>query len=254
MKKKLFAASISLTMAFIMMVSSSFAWYTINTQAEIEDVTVTMEGHKTIEIAVANNEQTTPQEVTANDGSNQEAFGQVVSYLGITNAALTVPATVDTEGKLKTVGYNETGRTGGLSELQATSIREGGYRLYTTGANGTGNKGAISYVAFIRTNTETEEGNGATITGTVTKAGTAAMSITVTDYGTDVGKALSEVNDPEVVVENADETFTFEAEVDHIYMVEMRFFYEGDEFYAAAADQDLETTASIVFTSDAITQ
>lgn len=253
MKKKLFAASISLAMAFIMMVSSSFAWYTLNTSAEIEDVTVTMEGHKTIEIAVANSAQTTPEEVTASDGNDQEAFGQVVSYSGITNAALTVPATVD-DGKLKTVGYNETGRTGGLDELQATDILDGGYRLYTTGASGAGNKGAISYVAFIRTNAETTEGSGkATITGTVTKTGNAAMSITVTDYGTVCGKDLDEVTNPEVVKSNATETFSFDAEVDHIYMVEMRFFYEGEDFYAAAADEDLSTTASIVFTSDAIT-
>ena len=252
MKKKLFAASISLTMAFIMMVSSSFAWYTLNTSADIKDVTVTMEGHKTIEIAVANNEQTTPQEVTASDGNDQEKFGQVVSYSGITNAALTVPATVD-GGTLKTVGYNETGRTGGLNALHATDILDGGYRLYTTGASGAGNKGAISYVAFIRTNAENAEGK-ATITGTVTKTGNAAMSITVTDYGMVCGKDLDEVTNPEVVKSNATETFTFEAEVDHIYMVEMRFFYEGDGFYAAAADQDLETTASIVFTSNAITQ
>lgn len=163
MKKKLFAASISLTMAFIMMVSSSFAWYTVSTTAALNNVEVTMTAYNNLEIAsgtVDNGKLIAPVEVTANDGNNFATWGAIVQG-GKVN--LEFPAFKTGAGDIATIVYNDTGRTtnvnpangtlGGFLADQTTGAITGFYSADNTNDNvANAKKIAAVYPVWLRTN------------------------------------------------------------------------------------------------------
>ena len=117
MKKKLFVSVMSLVMAIILMTSTSFAWFTVSTAPEVQNIKVQMTATKNLEIAEAKDMGTTkPSEVTKSDGTDETTWGAVVTFGAADAAAQTVnfPATIDSSA-LKTINYGTDGRTAGLT-------------------------------------------------------------------------------------------------------------------------------------------
>jgi len=85
MKKKLMASIAMLVVSTILMTSTSYAWYTIQTKATVSDLEITLAQTKNVEIAKAQltsdgSEFTMVKEVTQDDHASQNNFGASISY------------------------------------------------------------------------------------------------------------------------------------------------------------------------------
>lgn len=163
MKKKLFAATMSLLCATVMMVSSSFAWFTVSTTAEVSAVEATVVAEKNLEIAKATNDTTAPAEVTANDASDETKWGSKIT--SFTGAQIQYPATV-VDGVLKTMTFDASGRTNGATAAATIGTMTEGIAAATAeiGGNTAAKVGAI-YGVWLRSNVAN------TVTVTVDKTG-----------------------------------------------------------------------------------
>lgn len=189
MKKKLFAAALSLTMATILMVSSSFAWFTVSTAPEVSSIEMTVQATKNLEIAKATDLTTAPSEVTANDTSDpadETKWGGKISSL--TGATVTFPAKLDS-GALKTIKYAADGRTNGITTATTppTSLT-GGIGYYTADIKvgdttiASGEKVAAVYGVWLRSNVALTDVK-ATVSGTVTAKHGSGESATNVKWG-----------------------------------------------------------------------
>ena len=156
MKRKLIAAAFSLAMAFVLMTSASFAWFTVSTAPEVTSMEMQIEATKNLEIAKAGSVlETAPGEVTNNDANDETKWGARISSFTPTSGT-NFPA-VASGSSVKTIAYDESGRTTG--GYQALTLNEGIY----DGASAT-----IPYTAPINPDTAPiNPGTGTNITRTV---------------------------------------------------------------------------------------
>lgn len=137
MKKKLFAAALSLVMAGVLMVSSSFAWFTVSQASEVTNVKVEMQAQKNLEIAVGS---TAPSEVNTGDAGKLNKWGSSVNYAAA-GVTLTQMATV-ADGAVKTVSYDATGR---VDQLVAATVATTGTDAGTSDVSATGGATPTTY-------------------------------------------------------------------------------------------------------------
>ena len=180
MKKKLIASAVSLAMALVMLTSASFAWFTVSTAPEINNIKVQMTATKNLEIAEATDMGTTePGEVTANDGTTESTWGSVVNFAASDAAAVTVnfPATID-GAAIKTINYNSTGRTAGLTAtVAAPTTLANGVGKYTASVTMPSGSAAskdiaIVYGCWLRSNVDVSD-----LTMTITPPASAKFSV-----------------------------------------------------------------------------
>ena len=157
MKKKLFAAVISLVVATVMLTSASFAWFTVSTAPEINNVKVSMSATQNMEIARVGSSLTTPPaNVGDSDSGDQTKYGGLVNDFA--TVALEIPAAIVTGNKnIGSAQYDTTGRTKGLVNATTGTLTNGVVE-YKADVNGTvgGNdakKCAAGYYVWLRTNT-----------------------------------------------------------------------------------------------------
>ena len=160
MKKKLFVSTMSLIMAIVLMTSTSFAWFTVSTAPEVQNIKVQMTATRNLEIAEATDMgEHAPGEVAANDTGDETKWGAVVTFGAANAAAQTVnfPATIDSSA-LKTINYGTDGRTAGLTATVTTpTTLTNGVGKYTASvtmpSGGTDPKDiAIVYGCWLRSN------------------------------------------------------------------------------------------------------
>ena len=125
MKKKLFAAVVSLVVAVVMLTSASFAWFTVSTTAEASEIKVKMTAFNNLEIAGGTG---TIGEVAENDTGKVNTWGSTLPFSG--EIELTQMATLDGT-TIKTASYGTDGRMSAI--VDATKDEDGVY----TGATAT---------------------------------------------------------------------------------------------------------------------
>lgn len=199
MKKKLFAAVVSLVVATVMLTSASFAWFTVSTAPEVTSIEVTMEATKNLEIAKATDNETPPTEVAVGDAGNETKWGAVVSEF--TGATLNFPAKMDGT-TLKTISYGTDGRVAALDATITISpeLSSGAGSITKDITNGpTGAKVAAVYGVWLRSNvtqtvTATVDSTGLTVTPAATwatgKTNANAIQVAVSD-GSTIGNEIS---------------------------------------------------------------
>ena len=221
MKKKLFVSVMSLVMAIVLMTSTSFAWFTVSTQADVTQIDVTMTAVKNIEIALDDGEA--PGEVTVDDHASMYNYGGKVSYSGTYDLAS--PATYD--GGVKTVTYDENGRTNGLS---AQAITAGDLDESVVTYTSDNRVVAYGFKGYVRTN----------VAGTITA--------TVTPGGTNSG-----LLGYKLLVDGTASDGSFAAEANTAYNYELILYFDGENLHAEDVASDLEANATVTFTNSEIT-
>ena len=156
MRAKLSAAAMSLLIATVMMVSASFAWFTVSTTAEVSNIRLTMEATDNLEIAWATSENRTsgPAEVGEGLTGQQQYLGKTVSYAN-DPIKLQLPADVSESGTVSTLTFGEDGRGDRITSDGMEKDEQTGYTVYTYTAPGSSEKKncAVSYDLWLRTNT-----------------------------------------------------------------------------------------------------
>ena len=173
LKSKLMAATAMLTVSAVMLVSTSFAWYTLSTNPEIKGITAKAVVNENLEIALDKNEYTTGDDVdkasvaaerTGTQGSktgNVYTWGNLVDLSGVAGVKTAMesyklrPAALITDesgNSLKTASYGTDGRVDKIDQLLTDE------KTYANGADGVAKVSlgteqyAFKVVYWLRTN------------------------------------------------------------------------------------------------------
>ena len=204
LRNKLIAAISMLLVSSIMMVSSTYAWFTLSTAPEVKNISTTVAGNGSLEIALM---PTTGQlsEIKASAvGPNAKAtdtnikWGNLVdlsdvSYglgnISLYPAALNATETPDTESKVYTTAFNDadatTGRLSALTAPLAVPVYGGDGRISSVSTAGISLKSAVAGANNSYSFTGTNYGVRAIVETAETNNGT-----TVSAYGYVVDLAL----------------------------------------------------------------
>ena len=204
LRNKLIAAISMLLVSSIMMVSSTYAWFTLSTAPEVKNISTTVAGNGSLEIALM---PTTGQlsEIKASAvGANAKAtdtnfkWGNLVdlsdvSYglgnISLYPAALNATETPDTESKVYTTAFNDadatTGRLSALMAPLAVPVYGGDGRISSVSTAGISLKSAVAGANNSYSFTGTNYGVRAIVETAETNNGT-----TVSAYGYVVDLAL----------------------------------------------------------------
>lgn len=160
MKRKLIASALSLALAFILMTSASFAWFTVSTAPEIAKMDVDITATTNLEIAKATTNLTSPpNEVTTDDHSSETNWGARISSF---SGHLEFPATATNAG-IQTVHYDAAGRTTGLiNATSPTSFTEGVGYWTADVTTDTNLQVAVTFGIWLRSNVDCKDGNEVT--------------------------------------------------------------------------------------------
>ena len=133
---KLLGAIGALGAAAVLLVSGTLAWFTVSNTPTISKIKVNVGATQNFEIARATNGldmANAPKEVTEDDSTDENAWGQVITFgeEGSEPIEINLPVKVE-GGQLKTVKFDdETGRTAGLDEVNQLSDMENGIAYYS---------------------------------------------------------------------------------------------------------------------------
>ena len=171
LKAKVMSALAMLVIAAIMLTSASFAWYTVSQQGDLNKVKVQMEAVDNLEIAVASESELAEVGLGDAETKGQKAWGTTATY-DEDGATLSQLATMS-DGALKTVSYDDTGRIEEELVAVATEYSPAVYDIHSATAKllktETGDKAAAAeFDCYIRTNVDTPykiKCNSATFTG-----------------------------------------------------------------------------------------
>ena len=179
LKSKLMAATAMLTVSAVMLVSTSFAWYTLSTNPEVKDIKATAVANQNLEIALvksdtqdATNVDTLSEQNSGVQGSKTSDFftwGNSVKYTIGENEMLELRPTtyVAANGKVKFAGtdntvskdglyiptYGDDGRISGMETDPLTDTTMADNKSYTTVGKKDGTQYAVRYDIWMRTNT-----------------------------------------------------------------------------------------------------
>lgn len=174
LKQKLIAATSMVMVAFVMLTSASYAWFTISTAPEVQEISATATANENFEIALGTKDdlKETPDKYAeakgnayyVNNTGDNHYWGAMVKFANSANPLVGLgPATLD-GGALKSTEYGEDGRPAGLQAItQKTgeTMSEGTIALYDVDGNKVGQK----ILLWVRTNvaaTGTGEATGVT--------------------------------------------------------------------------------------------
>ena len=153
LKTKLVAAVVMLLVATIMMTSASFAWFTISTAPEVQNLDVSITATKNLEIAWIKEDNLTegPSEVFTGQQGNYDYWGAVVAFSS-GQGGLDFPAAAS-DSDIKTIEYDSTGRVKQELQLANPGAFVDGIRTYTHEVYSGQNKTvAVTYGVWLRTN------------------------------------------------------------------------------------------------------
>lgn len=198
LKSKLMAATAMLTVSAVMLVSTSFAWYTLSTNPEVKGISATAVANENLEIALDNGYSNGSEVNTASaletkgpQGSKTEdnyTWGNLVDVTKILTDVELRPAAYDSqknESGLYTVKYGDDGRVDSSETIKLTEstvtkgAKDAGTQTLTSGDV----KYAFKVNYWLKTNKAgtislttaserakdsgiTEQGNGSTLTVT----------------------------------------------------------------------------------------
>ena len=177
LKSKLMAATAMLTVSAVMLVSTSFAWYTLSTNPEVKNIKATAVANQNLEIALVKTEGQTSDNVDTLSNQNRGTqgsktsdyftWGNSVQYDVTDNVPELRPATyiakndsVTFAGKTESVDnaglyiptYGTDGRVSGLNETALVSKALEENKSYTTVGVENGTQYAARYDIWMRTN------------------------------------------------------------------------------------------------------
>ena len=282
LKSKLMAATAMLTVSAVMLVSTSFAWYTLSTNPEISNIKATAVANENLEIALDKNyesgakvdEVSNNTEVGAPQGSTTnkyETWGNYVDVANVLTGAELRPAAYTANSGLYTATYGNDGRVSGKVDLTVPA-RSTGAEILTRGNDENATKYAFKVDYWLRTNkagtialsTAADNANKSGLTkkgagSTITVNGNSSFEST--DFGivfkvTEDGKGTPKWVQATIAngVITADDIIDAKANV--AYLVEMYVYLDGTKVTnadaATATDAD-GVVINVQFKNSAIT-
>ena len=204
LRNKLIAAISMLLVSSIMMVSSTYAWFTLSTAPEVKNISTTVAGNGSLEIALMPTDGQLSKIKASAVGANAKAtdtnnkWGNLVdlsdvSYglgnISLYPAALNATETKDAETKVYTTAFNDadatTGRLSALTAPLAVPVYGGDGRISSVSTAGISLKSAVAGANNSYSFTGTNYGVRAIVETAATNNGT-----TVSAYGYVVDLAL----------------------------------------------------------------
>jgi len=170
LKRKVMASAAMLLVAAIMMTSSSFAWYTLSKQGEVEKIQVSMSATDNLEIAKADKGTSAEKasmsnlKVNAGDNDSEYTWGSKVTQWDYSLATVSVPAT-SSNGTIKSMYYADDGRADDLREAQVpapkqlnSGIRKMAVNIASSSTAPTNYKDcAVQYAVWVRSNNDLDD-------------------------------------------------------------------------------------------------
>ena len=292
LKSKLMAATAMLTVSAVMLVSTSFAWYTLSTNPEVKGISATAVANENLEIALDNaykaGTDVDNASAIATNGpqgsktNNYYTWGNVVDVTDILQNSVELrPAAYDSKNNadgLYTVKYGTDGRvdSSGTDKLtestyEAGSDNAGTQILSVAGTNyafkvnywlKTNKAGKISLSDAVNTaqnsGLSTENGGGSVLT--VNQTGAEGTTNLTPDKFSVVFKVTKDGGTAEWKIATIDPTsgkmtceIINEAAVDTAYKVEMYVFLDGTKVTNADADKTGAVSVNVQFVNSAVT-
>ena len=179
LRKKLMAATSMLLVAAIMLVSTSYAWFTLSTAPEITGITTSVGANGNLEIALLNNETyADPGAITSNTGDSIETQGAVAA-----NATW-----------------------GNLIDLSDPSYGLSNIKMYPSALNGTAE--TMTYTSPLKTPAYGADGRVTTLEATTTSAVYDGTAFATPGYGVRAVGVSSNVSPRQLAFTSAKANFT----------------------------------------------
>ena len=235
-KAKLFASVAMLLIAAVLMTSASFAWFTVSTAPEVSPLDVTMTATKNLEIARGTTgaaSDVSGLEVGTNDAGDQTKWGGTVTDFEATTLAF--PA-VYSSG-IKTIKYDDTGRTDGFTDAADSWTLTDGQGTIDLDIENYQDDVAVAavYAVWLRTNTEGEvkaefDGN---------KDDDGNVENTFLKVYALVDDTYTELSGTAATIATIDDDDSTAIATDTAFKVEIIVFFDGTSMYAADVAEDM---------------
>lgn len=179
LRKKLMAATSMLLVAAIMLVSTSYAWFTLSTAPEITGITTSVGANGNLEIALLNNDTYADENlITSNTGDSMETQGEVAANI----------------------------TWGNLIDLSDASYGLGNIKMYPSALNGTAE--TMTYTSPLKTPAYGADGRVTTLEATTTTAVYDGTAFATPGYGVRAVGVSSNVSPRQLAFTSAKANFS----------------------------------------------